>query len=117
MGNRSKKKSSCMGGVPFVGGVVSWLVSFSCVSMSLSVPSEQCVISIREQRRPDRSCGEVSLIATKKRRKTEQKVACCTLCWWYLCLALCPYLHQWIASSEIVRSLQPAVKVYLFFCS
>jgi len=47
-------------GVPFVGGVVSWLVSFSCVSMSLSVPSEQCVISIREQRRPDRSCGEVS---------------------------------------------------------
>ena len=100
-------------GVPFVGGVVSWLVSFSCVSMSLSVPSEQCVISIREQRRPDRSCGEVSVIA----RKTEQKVACCTLCWWYLCLALCPYLHQWIASSEIVRSLQPAVKVYLFFCS
>jgi len=49
--NRSKKKRSCMG-VPFAGGVVSWLVSFSCVPMSLSVPSEQ--------RRPDRSCGEVS---------------------------------------------------------
>merc|ERR1719158_1706609 len=61
--------------VPFVGGVVvSWLVSFSCVSMSLSVPSEQCVISIREQRRPDRSCGEVSLIATQKEERQNRKL-------------------------------------------
>ena len=79
-------------GVPFVGGVVSWLVSFSCVSMSLSVPSEQCVISIREQRRPDRSCGEVSLIATKKEERQNRKlhvVLCVGGIFVWLCALTC----------------------------
>ena len=75
-------------GVPFVGGVVSWLVSFSCVSMSLSVPSEQCVISIREQRRPDRSCGEVSVIETKKEERRNRKLHV-VLCFGGICVWLC----------------------------
>merc|ERR1711988_532614 len=114
MGNRSKKKSSCMGGVPFVGGVVSWLVSFSCVSMSLSVPSEQCVISIREQRRPDRSCGEVSLIATKKEERQNRKLHV-VLCVGGICVWLCarPYLHQWMASVKSRAACSEGVLVFL----
>jgi len=66
-------------GVPFVGGVVclGWFRFLR--SHVLSAPSEPCVLSIRDRRRPDRSCGEVSLVCLqkqKKRRKEEQKVAC-----------------------------------------
>merc|ERR1719197_1320297 len=76
---------------------LSWLVSFSCVSMSLSVPSEQ--------RRPDRSCGEVSVIATKKKKDRTES------CMLYFVLVVSvfgsvPLLASVDRVSEIVRSLQ-----------
>jgi len=69
------------------------------------------VLSIREQRRPDRSCGEVSVIATKKKKDRTER------CMLYLVSVVSvfgsvPLLASVDRVSEIV---QPAVKVYCFF--
>jgi len=80
---------------------------FRFLRFHVFVSTERAVcISIREQRRPDRSCGEVRLIEETKKADTQNRKLHVVLCVGGICVGSVPLPASVDRVSDIVRSLQ-----------